>query len=98
MAGISAIPSKVRGDHNTTDWTANKVAGIRSYNRVIDGIFHSFWMATVVTRTGDKYVATGLPQTAIIDSKYDRVVWVEAAKPETWISKLKEELAPVWKQ
>lgn len=100
MAGMSAIPSKIRESRPTTDWSINKIADVRCYNRVIGGKSRSFWMTSVVTKTQNLhgFVSGGLPATAIVDSKYDRVVWVNPEKPETWQSDIESQLSRSWKE
>jgi len=99
-AGTSSVPSKIRESKMAYDWSVNKVADVRPYFRNIDGKVRPLWLASVVTKTqtGDRYLSGGIPAIAVVDAKYDRVVWLNADKPELWMTQIEQELGTVWRQ
>lgn len=99
-AGTSSVPSKIRESKMSYDWSVNKVADVRPYFRNIGGKVRPLWLTSVVTamQSGDRYLSGGVPAIAVVDAKYDRVVWLSADKPELWNAQIEAELGGVWKQ
>jgi len=99
LAGVSAMPTKIKESKMEYDWTANAPVEFRPYIRDIDGQRRLFWLATVVTLRTEttQFDGSATPQLVVGDARYKDVVWLDAAKPETWVESITERFSTSWK-
>jgi hypothetical protein len=102
LVGVSTVAAKVMESRKYYDWNNSQPAEQRPYIRNLEGKTRFMWMTTVVThektKSESEAIAGSMPEVAITDAKYRRVVWM---KPETtsvaWPMELVKELGTAWK-
>ncbi len=99
VVGATAIPSRVKSKFPTIDWDHSKVSAIRPYIKLINDTIRSCWRATVVTRDkdGGGWYSPANSNIALVDPIADRIVMVEAAKPQTWLAAITADTSTVSK-
>lgn len=102
LVGVSTIAAMVMESRKYYDWNNSQPAEHRPYIRFLEGKMRFMWMTTVVTQEKTKAakdaIAGSMPEVAITDAKYRRVVWMKPGESsETWPEEVVKELGPVWK-
>ena len=99
LIGSSAVPGKIRENKKHYDWNLNSPTESRPYVKHIDGAIRRFWFTTVTTKEGEGRKQSGnAPEITLTDMAFSAPpVWVDPLKPDSWIEKLKQELAHAWK-
>ncbi|MFA6594586.1 MAG: hypothetical protein WCT16_05045 [Candidatus Buchananbacteria bacterium] len=91
MLGVTAVTSKVIGDHKFFDWTMIRPVEQRPYINKINGKTRLYWLTTIVTldsKDNKHHIAGSRPDVVLTDAANQCVYWMESADPKTWKTQL----------
>jgi hypothetical protein len=100
IAGVSAMPLKVKESRKEFDWEVNTPVEFRPYVKDIAGRKRMFLLSTVAAKNKDqsKFDGSATPDLALIDSEYRDVVWIDAKNPDSWDRTVYDQLNDAWRE
>lgn len=100
IAGVSAMPLKVKESRKEFDWEVNTPVEFRPYVKDIAGRKRMFLLSTVAAKNKDqsKFDGSATPDLALIDSEYRDVVWIDAKHPASWDKTVYDQLNDAWRE
>ncbi|MEO1011044.1 MAG: hypothetical protein AAFX53_07025 [Bacteroidota bacterium] len=99
LAGVSAMPLKVKESRKEYDWSVNKPVEFRPFIKEIAGRKRLFVLGTVAAvRDGSsQFDGAATPDLALVDVEYRDVIWIDAKHPSNWTTTILDQLGETWK-